>query len=80
VGGRVVSGTVLDITRRGAFFSPDDGQPLALAVGQIVTINFESEPNLAGIEVPCRVRWVGMSTAHGRHGVGLEFGGSLPGE
>ena len=74
----MVPGTVLDITRRGAFFSPDEGQPLALAVGQIVTITFESEPTLAGIEVPSRVRWVGVSTAHGRHGVGLEFGGSLP--
>jgi PilZ domain len=72
----MVPGTVLDITRRGAFFCPEDGQPLALAVGQIVMIAFESEPTLAGIEVPCRVRWVGVSAAHGRHGFGLEFGGA----
>jgi hypothetical protein len=76
VGGRLVPGAVLDITRRGAFFCPEDGHPLALAVGQIVMIEFDSEPTLAGIEVPCRVRWVGISAEHGRHGFGLEFGGT----
>lgn len=76
VGGRMVLGAVLDITRRGAFFCPEEGQPMALAVGQIVMIAFDSEPTLAGIEVPCRVRWVGVSAEHGRHGFGLEFGGS----
>ena len=79
VGGRLVPGAVLDITRRGAFFCPDDGQPLALSVGQIVMIEFESEPTLAGIEVPCLVRWVGVSATHDRHGFGLEFGGMPPG-
>ncbi|HWM84715.1 MAG TPA: PilZ domain-containing protein [Kofleriaceae bacterium] len=78
VGGRVVPGAVLDISRRGAFFCPEEGQPLALSVGQIVVISFESEPTLAGIEVPCRVRWIGVSATHGRHGFGLEFGGSPP--
>jgi hypothetical protein len=76
VGGRVVTGSVLDISRHGAFFCPEEGQPLAVAVGQVVAIAFESEPTLAGIEVPCRVRWVGFSETHGRHGFGLEFGGT----
>jgi c-di-GMP-binding flagellar brake protein YcgR len=75
----MVSGAVLDISRHGAFFCPEDGQPMALAIGQIVEIAFESEPTLAGIEVPCRVRWVGFSATHGRHGFGLEFGGIAPG-
>jgi hypothetical protein len=70
----VVTGSVLDISRQGAFFCPEDGQPMALAAGQIVAITFESEPTLAGIEVPCRVRWVGYSETHARHGFGLEFG------
>jgi len=74
----VVPGSVLDISRHGAFFCPEDGQPMALAVGQVVNICFESEPTLAGIEVPCRVRWVGFSTTHGRHGFGLEFASSAP--
>lgn len=75
IAGREVSGTVLDITRQGAFFCPDDAQPLTLTVDQIVIIEFESEPALAGIEMPCRVRWIGYSDRHGRHGVGLEFSG-----
>jgi hypothetical protein len=70
--GRVVAGAVLDISAHGAFFSPD-GQPPSLFVGQVVAIAFESEPNLAGIDLPCRVRWIGFSSAHGRQGVGLEF-------
>jgi hypothetical protein len=76
----MVPGAVLDITRRGAFFCPEEGQPLALAVGQTVMIAFESEPTLAGIEVPCRVRWVGISAEHDRYGFGLEFGGSQTSE
>jgi hypothetical protein len=79
VGGRLVSGAVLDISRQGAFFCPEDGQPMALAVGQVLAIAFESEPTLAGIEIPCRVRWVGFSAAHNRHGFGLEFGGGTSG-
>ncbi len=72
VEGRLVTGAVLDISAHGAFFSPE-GQPPTLAVGQVVAIAFESEPNLAGIDLPCRVRWIGYSSAHGRLGVGLEF-------
>jgi hypothetical protein len=70
--GRVVVGAVLDISAHGAFFSPEDPPP-SLVVGQVVAIAFESEPNLAGIDLPCRVRWIGYSSAHGRTGVGLEF-------
>ena len=68
----MVTGSVLDISAHGAFFSPEVEETLLL-VGQIVAIAFESEPNLAGIDLPCRVRWVGYSSAHGRIGVGLEF-------
>lgn len=70
--GLVIAGSVLDISAHGAFFSPD-GQQVPLAIGQVVAIAFESEPNLAGIDLPCRVRWVGYSSAHGCVGVGLEF-------
>lgn len=70
--GAVVVGSVLDISAHGAFFCPE-GSQVELAVGQVVAIAFESEPNLAGIDLPCRVRWVGYSSAHGRTGVGLEF-------
>lgn len=75
VAGREVRGTVLDITRHGAFFCPEEGQPLTLAVDQIVTIAFDSEPTFAGMEVPCWVRWIGYSDCHGRRGFGLELGG-----
>ena len=68
----MVIGSVLDISAHGAFFCPE-GAELELAVGQVVAIAFESEPNLAGIDLPCRVRWIGYSSAHGRTGVGLEF-------
>ena len=68
----MVFGSVLDISAHGAFFCPE-GSQLSLAVGQVVAIAFESEPNLAGIDLPCRVRWIGYSSAHGRTGVGLEF-------
>ena len=77
--GQVLAGAVLDISAHGAFFCPE-GQPAsgALEVGQVVAIAFDSEPNLAGLDLPCRVRWVGFSAAHGRHGIGLEFtGGAL---
>lgn len=70
--GQVVPGSVLDISAHGAFFCPEGSSP-ALEVGQVVAIAFESEPNLAGIDLPCRIRWVGYSNAHGRRGVGLEF-------
>lgn len=70
--GQVVAGSVLDISAHGAFFCPEEHEP-PLLVGQVVAIAFESEPNLAGIDLPCRVRWVGYSSAHGRRGVGLEF-------
>lgn len=70
--GKVVIGAVLDISAHGAFFCPED-EDAPLTVGQVVAIAFESEPNLAGIDLPCRVRWVGFSSAHGRRGVGLEF-------
>lgn len=72
VEGTVIVGSVLDISAHGAFFSPEGQQP-ALSIGQVVAIAFESEPNLAGIDLPCRVRWIGYSSAHGRSGVGLEF-------
>ena len=77
VGELVVSGAVLDISAHGAFFSPES-EPAgleddALSVGQMVAIAFDSEPNLAGLDLPCRVRWVGYSSAHRRRGVGLEF-------
>jgi hypothetical protein len=74
VEGDVMPGCVLDISAHGAFFSPDGHDPDAgLAVGQVVAIAFESEPNLAGIDLPCRVRWVGFSQSHGCRGFGLEF-------
>jgi hypothetical protein len=70
----VLAGAVLDISAHGAFFSPDPVEAGAsLAVGDVVAIAFDSEPNLAGLDLPCRVRWVGYSNAHGRHGIGLEF-------
>lgn len=71
-------GAVLDMTAHGAFFCPDDGQPMALRAGQVVAIAFDSEPNLAGIDLPCRVRWVGFSATHARHGFGLELTGGPP--
>lgn len=67
-----MAGSVLDISAHGAFFCPEGTHP-DLEVGQVVAIAFESEPNLAGIDLPCRVRWIGYSSAHGRVGVGLEF-------
>ncbi|HEU5056968.1 MAG TPA: PilZ domain-containing protein [Kofleriaceae bacterium] len=70
--GYVVPGSVLDISAHGVFFSPEGTHP-ELEVGQVVAIAFENEPNLAGIDLPCRIRWIGWSTAHGRRGVGLEF-------
>jgi hypothetical protein len=70
--GNVIAGSVLDISAHGAFFCPDTQHP-DLAIGQVVAIAFESEPNLAGIDLPCRIRWIGYSNAHGREGVGLEF-------
>jgi hypothetical protein len=72
VDGQIVVGAVLDISAHGAFFCPEEPHP-HLAIGQVVAIAFESEPNLAGIDLPCRVRWIGYSNAHGRRGVGLEF-------
>ena len=68
----MVPGSVLDISAHGVFFCPEGSYP-ALAIGQVVAIAFESEPNLAGIDLPCRIRWIGWSDAHGRRGVGLEF-------
>lgn len=72
----VLVGSVLDISAHGAFFCPeatfDDD---AIRVGQPVALAFESEPNLAGLDLPCRVRWIGYSAAHGRHGFGVEFTG-----
>jgi hypothetical protein len=73
VDGVVVVGSVLDISAHGAFFCPEGQHQPRLSVGQVVAIAFESEPNLAGIDLPCRVRWIGYSNAHGRVGVGLEF-------
>ncbi|HLU66936.1 MAG TPA: PilZ domain-containing protein [Kofleriaceae bacterium] len=75
VEGRVMIGAVLDISAHGAFFCPEPDGAAELAVGQVVAIAFDGEPNLAGIDLPCRVRWVGFSSAHGRRGVGLEFTG-----
>jgi len=72
VEGHVVPGSVLDISAHGVFFCPEGSYP-TLAIGQVVAIAFESEPNLAGIDLPCRIRWIGWSSAHGRRGVGLEF-------
>lgn len=79
VSGQVLPGAVLDISAHGAFFCPEaHALSGALVVGQVVAIAFDSEPNLAGLDLPCRVRWVGFSSAHGRHGIGLEFtGGTL---
>ena len=68
----MVPGSVLDISAHGVFFCPEGSYP-TLAIGQVVAIAFESEPNLAGIDLPCRIRWIGWSSAHGRRGVGLEF-------
>jgi Tfp pilus assembly protein PilZ len=72
----VLTGAVLDISAHGAFFCPaNDVDPDAFHVGQPVALAFESEPNLAGLDLPCRVRWIGFSAAHGRHGFGVEFTG-----
>ena len=72
----VLVGSVLDISAHGAFFCPEvDVATLALRVGQPVALAFESEPNLAGLDLPCRVRWIGYSATHGRHGFGVEFTG-----
>ena len=76
------TGAVLDISAHGAFFCPEgevteEGASGPVAVGQVVAIAFDSEPNLMGLDLPCRVRWVGFSDTHGRHGFGLEFTGGL---
>src|SRR5678810_736878 len=75
VQGDVVVGAVLDISAHGAFFCPEPAENSneQLQVGQAVAIAFDSEPNLAGIDLPCRVRWVGFSAMHGRYGFGVEF-------
>jgi hypothetical protein len=77
VGNLVVSGSVLDISAHGAFFAPEGNPPElaedSITVGQRVAIAFDSEPNLVGLDLPCRVRWIGYSSAHRRRGVGLEF-------
>jgi hypothetical protein len=73
----VTVGSVLDISAHGAFFCPEreDGIIELFRVGQPVALAFESEPNLAGLDLPCRVRWIGFSAAHGRTGFGVEFVG-----
>ena len=80
--GDAVVGTVLDMSAHGAFFCPEVepvGEGAAFRVGQPLALAFESEPNLAGIDLPCRVRWVGFSATHGRRGYGVEFtGGPVP--
>ena len=74
--GDIVIGSVLDISAHGAFFCPEaDVGPDAFRVGQSVALAFESEPNLAGLDLPCRVRWFGYSATHGRQGFGVEFTG-----
>jgi PilZ domain len=72
---RILTGAVLDISAHGAFFSPgqDDAVPRSPAIGEPAAIAFETDPNLAGLDLPCRVAWVGYSRAHGCHGFGLEF-------
>lgn len=72
----ILTGSVLDISAHGAFFCPEAALDAAtISVGQPVALAFESEPNLAGLDLPCRVRWIGYSATHGRHGFGVEFTG-----
>lgn len=69
---------MLDICGHGVFFSPkvpDSDTPVSsiIRVGAPAAISFDAEPNLAGLDLPCRIRWIGYSEAHRRQGFGLEF-------
>jgi hypothetical protein len=67
----LTEGRILDISGQGAFFAP--GHPVTWVVNEAVAIRFDSEPNLRGLDIPARVRWVGFSPRHNCHGFGLEF-------
>src|SRR5688572_5325593 len=78
-GGRILLGTVRDLSTEGAFFQPE----LDLTAGRFCDGDWSGLPEDAEVEVRLMhratsdlhwfgtVRWTGTSTAHGCHGYGL---------